>query len=295
MATNVMIPVALPTSADDYIEQWGAGTAAVYLEYGTASPPTDGTASTLLTSDLEHYEFWVAADPDYYYRFRVGDGTDFASYSAVFQAPRGYCTLQEVVRDMEVTTADYDEVQDLIVEASDFIRDKICGGRSFHREPVGSDETVLTLDIEFAGESQLSFARSVGLDIVSLSKVEIADYTGDTYTELTNDADGYYLLPDKPISGQPYTDIALSDQATYTTFPTGRRVVRLTGVFGWANVPALVRRATVDLVRFWWRSRSTDDEPVGFSPFGQPVYGPGLPKSVRELYRSDYAWHGYVG
>jgi hypothetical protein len=295
VATNTLIPVALPIAADDYIDQWGTGTATLYLEYGTASPPTDGTATSLITSGTEHYEFWVPADANDYARWRVGNGTDYGEYSAVFQPQVAYCTLQEVIRGMDFPDESrYDELQDLCVEATDFITHKICGGRSFFREPLGSGTSVLSLDIRYP-LNRLSLARDRQLDIVSLTTVEYAEQTGGSYTTLTSGSTGYYLVPDRTLPGWPSTDIVLSDQAdTYTRFAPGWRTVRLTGVFGWARVPDLVRRATVDLARFWWNARSSE-EPVGMSAFGQPVFGPGMPKSVRELYRSDYAWHDWVG
>lgn len=295
MATNVNVPVALPEDSNDYLSQWGSGTATVYLEYGTATVPADGTATTLVAADTEHYEFWVEADPTYYFRFRVGDGTDFTPYSSVFQLNQTYCTVDEVVRGLDFPDESrYAELEALCREATDFITHKICGHRSFFREPLYSGETTLTLDVELSGQARLSLARGHQLDIVSLSSVKVTDYTGGTQTELTEGATGYYTMPDKAPTGQPYTDLVLSDQGTvYTTFPTGRRVVELTGVFGWSAVPDLVRRAAVDLVRYWWNQRSSD-EPVGVSAFGQPVWGPGLPKTVRELFRSDYAWHEWM-
>lgn len=296
MATNVLVPVALPEDSNDYITQWGAGTATVYLEYGTATTPADGTATTLVVADTEHYEFWVAADLNSYFRFRVGNGTDYTPYSRVWQANVAYCTVDEVVRGLDFADESrYPELEALCREATDFLTNKICGGRSFFREPMGSGETTLTLDVDLSKQKRLSLARGRQLDIISLSSVKVTDYTGGTQSTLANDDTGYYLIPDRVLPGEPYTDIILSDQGTeYIHFPVGMRVVELTGVFGWTAVPALVRRACVDLVRYWWNQRSSD-EPVGVSAFGQPVWGPGLPKTVRELFRSSYAWHDFIG
>lgn len=295
MALDVHVPVALPLDSDDYITQYGSGTAAVYLEYGTASTPADGTATTLITSGTEQYEFWLQTPVNSYFRFRVGDGSDFTSYSPVWQQPQAYATLQEVVRGMDFPdTSRYDELEALLLEATDHITNVVCGGRSFFRDPVGSGTTTKTLNVAVPYQRKLSLARGVGLDIQSLTTVNVADYTGDSYTAVSAGSTGYYLHPDDP-GNEPYTDLILSDYGTsYTYFPKGYATVQLVGVFGWPAVPDLVRRATVDLVRFWWNSRQSDGEPVGMSAFGSPIFGSGLPKTVRDLGRSDYAWKDWV-
>jgi len=294
MATDTLIPVALPRSSDDYISQYG--TATVYLESDTSAAftATPSTATTTVVSGTERYEFWLAAESADYYRFRVGDGATFTAYSSTFQVPTTYATMDQVIRAMDFPDESrYDELQDLLVAATDYITTRVCGGRTFFRDPVGSGETTKTLDIAHRNQSVLSLARGRKLDIVSLSAVTIADYTGDTATSVTSGSTGYYLYPDDPRSGWPYTDLVLSDQADdFITFPTGRRIVSLTGVFGWSSIPDMVRRATVDMVRHMYNSRGSD-EPVGMSAFGAPIFA-GLPKSVRDLGRSDYAWQDWV-
>ena len=291
-----LIPVALPIAAADYISQYGSGTATLYLEYGTATVPADGTATSLLTSGTEHYDFWVSGNIEDYFRWRVGDGSTYSDYSDVFQVPRAYATLQEVLRGMDMPDESrYDELESLLVEATDFITTKVCDGRSFFRDPIGSGTTTLTLDVLYPEQDLLSLARGQGLDIISLTSVGVGGYTGDTYTTVASGSTGYFTIPDRPAVGWPYADIALSDVGTdYVEFPTGRRTVQLVGAFGWATVPPLVRRATVELVRWLWNSRGREGEPVGLSQFGAPIFA-GLPKTVRELYMSRYAWKDYVG
>lgn len=293
----VQVPVVLPLAADDYLTALGTA-ARVHLEYSTASAFSTAvsTATTLVVSGTERYEFALAsATTSTYYRWRVTEGTAASTatdYSATFQMPLAYATLQELTRSMDMPdTSRDDELDALLIDATDFISTYICGGRRFFREPVGAGETTLTLDILWDGQSRLSLARGRDLDIVSLSSVGVADYTGASYTTVASGSTGYYLLPDKTISGRPYSDIVLSDQgATYTTFPTGYRVVQLVGVFGWSVIPDMVRRATVDLARAWWQRQPGQDDPVGISAFGQPVFGPGTPRTVRDLARSEYAW-----
>ena len=293
MATDILVPVALPLDSADYITSFGTATT-LYLEYGTATTPADGTATTAIVSGTEHYEFWVPAASNSYFRWRIGGGSDYTAYSPTFQVPTAYATLQEVVRGMDLPdTSRYDELEALLVEASDHITHRVCGGRRFFRDPVGTGTRTVTLTVVSPRKASLAAARFLPLDIVSLTSVGIADHTGDTFSTL--DAADYYLKPDMPASGHPYTDLVLSDQAsTYISFPVGR-TVQLTGVFGWSAVPDLVRRATVDLVRFWYSSRRSDGEPVGMSAFGAPIFGAGLPKSVKDLAASAYAWQRWVG
>jgi len=295
MALDVHVPVVLPLDSADYISQYG--TATVFLEYGTATPPADGTATTAVVSGTEQYEFWVSTPVNSYFRYRVGesDASDATSYSPTWQQPQAYATLQEVVRAMDFPdTSRYDELEALLVEATDHITNAVCGGRSFKRDPIGSGETTKTLNVMVSGQDRLSLARSADLDIISLSSVKVAAATGESYDTLAAGSTGYYLLPDDP-GARPYSDLALSDIGTaHTSFPTGWATVQLTGVFGWATVPDLVRRATVDLVRYWWNSRQADGQPVGMSAFGSPIFGSGLPKTVRDLGRSDYAWKTWV-
>jgi len=294
---DTVLPVAIPIAADDLITAYGAGTAVVQLAYGTASDLAGAaTAPKTVTTGKEYYDFALTGvTVDTYFRWRVG-GTTFHDWSPIFQAPIAYATRQEFLRGMDLPDdSRYDEIDSLLVEATDYIT-TITGGRSFFRDPVGTGTTTKTLDIKWSGQSRLSLARGTGLDIISLSTVGIAQYTGATYDTVATGYTGYYLEPDVPLPGHPYTDLVLSDLGTlYSAYPNGRRAVQLVGAFGWETVPNLVRRATVDLVRYWWNSRSGDGDPVGMTAFGSPVFGPGIPRTVRDLARSDYAWRRWVG
>jgi hypothetical protein len=297
VAIDVQVPVILPIAADDYITTYG--TATLYLEYGTATTPADGTATTPLVSGTEQYDVWVTgADLDWYYRWRVGDSDEstFTTYSPTYQLPLAYATLQEVTRGLDLPDSSRDdELEASLVEVTDFITNKVCGGRSFFRDPVGTGTKTLTLDVNFPNQRKLSLARGRRLDIISLSSVSVALQTGDGYDTVASGATGFYLIPDYPALNHPYEDVALSDLgSTYTTFPTGYRTVQLVGAFGWSTVPYLVRRATVEMVRWLWNNRGQEGQPVGLSQFGAPVFA-GLPKTVRELYMSQYAWKDYIG
>jgi hypothetical protein len=294
----VQVPVVLPQSAADYITAFGTA-ATLHLEYGTASTPADGTATTVLTSGTERYEFNLpTVTTAHYYRWRVAEGTAAATataYSPVFQLPLAYATMEELVSGMDLPDESrYDDLDRLLRDATDFISTYVTGGRRFFRDPVGSGTTTLSLDVRWSGQRKLSLARGRNLDIISLSSVGVADYTGASYATVSSGSTGYYLTPDYPETGKPYTDLVLSDQSS-TSFARGYRVVQLVGAFGWSAVPDLVRRATVDLARHWWHRQPGEADPVGISAFGQPIFGPGTPKTVRDLHNSEYAWHGWTG
>ena len=107
MTVSVSVPVVLPQEASEYITAFGS-TATLFLEYGTATTPENGTASTVLTSGTEHYDFWVQGDLDYYFRWRIGNSaaTTATAYSPVFQMPLAYATRQEFLRGLGNIYAD---------------------------------------------------------------------------------------------------------------------------------------------------------------------------------------------
>jgi hypothetical protein len=294
----VQVPVVLATSAADYITAFG--TATLHLEYGTATAfAALGTSTVALTSGTERYEFELpSVTTAHYYRWRVGNAaaSTATDYSPVFQFPLAYATMEELVSGMDLPDESrYDDLDRLLRDATDFISTYVTGGRRFFRDPVGSGTTTLSLDVRWRGQRKLSLARGRNLDIISLSSVGIAGYTGASYDTVASGSTGYYLDPDY-VTGKPYSDVVLSDQAgTYAYFPPGYRTVQLVGAFGWSSIPDLVRRATVDLARHWYHRQPGEADPVGVGAFGQPVFGPGTPKTVRDLHNSEYAWHGWTG
>jgi hypothetical protein len=293
---DTIIPVSIPIAADDLISQYGAGTAVVQLAYGTASDLTGAaTASKTITTGKEYYDFALSsATVDTYYRFRVGGSSSSHDWSPIFQAPVAYATRQELVREMDLPDdGRYDLLDQALVQATQKVT-QVCGGRSFFRAPVGSGTKTLQLDIRY-DSPRLSLARGRRLDIISLSTVGVAAYTGASYDTVASGSAGYYLAPDDPLTGFPYTDVVLSDLGSlYTSYPQGMRTVQLVGAFGWAAVPELVKRATIDLAREWYRQGPGGGGPVGINQFGTPVFGPGAPPSIRQLYESEYAWRAFV-
>lgn len=295
MATEYPVPIVLPESADDYITNFGTA-ATAYLEHGTAASSTAaGTVSSVLVSGTERYEFWVPTTSQYL-RWRVGGGGDFTDYSAYFQAPVAYATLQELRRGMDLPDDSRDdELQALLMQASDYITHEVCGGRRFFRDPVYTGTTTITLDVVRDGQPSLWQATGQRLDIISLTSVGIATVTGGAYSAILTGSTGWYLSPGYPKAGWPYEDVVLSNVGTTaTSWPSGYSTVQLVGAFGWPAIPDLVKRATVDLAREWYRQGPGGGGPVGINAFGTPVFGGGEPASIRQLRRSEYAWRAWA-
>lgn len=289
------IVVNLLQPAADLLTTFGAG-AKVYLERDTSSAfaaPTVVT-STVIVSGTEQYEFVdTSGTSSSWYRVRVGNalGTTYSDYSTGVQATSllAYATVDDVIETMSVVASDtkaYNLLADLLVDATDAI--SLMCGRSFFRSPSvsGTEERIYHVANDRA--KTLSEALGMGVDIISLTTVEFADSVSGSYTTVASGATGYYLNPLYPVSGWPYEDIELSPHgASYLTFPR-HGLVRLTGAFGWSAIPPLVKRATIDLAREWYRQGPGGGGPIGIGALGQPVFSSGRPPTWWELYRSDY-------
>ena len=286
---------------DDLLSGYGAG-ALLRVERDTTAAftaPVEVTTIALVATTRQ-YEYWdVNGASGDYYRTRYSTATpsvstDYSDYSDVFQAGQinVYATLDDVTETMSVASSDTAKLNllaDLLVDATDQIT-RMCG-RSFFRSPQISGTETRLYHVRNLRERSLVRAVGRGLDIVpgSITSVEIADQTGGTYTTVAAGSTGYWTDPQNPDAGFPIEDIVLSRiGATYLVYPYGDQIVRITAAFGWAAVPALVKRATVDLAREWFRQGPGGGGPIGIGALGQPIFGSGMPPTVLQLYRSDY-------
>jgi hypothetical protein len=79
-------------------------------------------------------------------------------------------------------------------------------------------------------------------DLASVTSLT-TDENGDRVYETTWAGADYDLCPDNAATkGDPYTVVRTAPNGT-RAFPTGRRGVRITGVWGWPEVPDVVREA----------------------------------------------------
>lgn len=291
MAIKLTINLTEPSA--DLLTGYGAG-AKLHVQRDTTSAfaaPTDLTLVSIV-SGTEQYEVWDSGgSSSSWYRSRIENttATVVSDWSDPFRATAllAYATVDDLAETMNLPNADkYNMLADLLVDASSTI-DQLCG-RDFYRHPQVSGTEVRTYHVNLTGQSNLKLAVNQPVDIVSITTLEVG-YAGGTYTAITAGSTGYYLEPAQPAPGWPYTSIILSRYGTYDTWPTGDQVVRITGVFGWPEVPGLIKRATIDLAREWYRVGPGGGGPIGMSALGQPIFQRGLPPTVQraqQLYSS---------
>lgn len=118
--------------------------------------------------------------------------------------------------------------------------------------------------------------------IRAITSLEVADYTGASYTTVGT-AD-YFLRPQYPKQGWPYTEVWLSDVATtYSTFPAGFNTVRIVCTRGWAETPEDLEDVAIRMaVRAWHGRAAGNADQVGVDDMGQPIVSRGLSKKDRE-------------
>ena len=268
------------TTADDVISGYGASPV-VQLQRDTTSAfaaPTDVTTIAVILG-TERYEYWDASGTDaswYRTRYENAGGTVTSDWSTGFQGGglQAYAALESLRLYVDLPDTTRDELlEELLAQASGYIDDQ-CD-RDFYRHPQVSGTEVRTYD----SDGRLAVLYE---DIISLTTVEIASGTGQTYATIAAGSTGYYLRPATVRTGRPYESLVLSDQGLYTHVPAGRAVLRLTGAFGWSSVPAAIERATIEVAREWYRQGPGGGGPIGVTAFGTPIFGGAMPRSVRD-------------
>lgn len=266
---------------DDRLRDYGALAKLYWARDNTSAVGAfaDASGNTLLIAGQTAYEIYDATGQDgYYYRSRVGNtgGTDFTAWSDVFRAGSllAYASvtdLREELPGLPDSTRD-NMLADLLRDASDWLSAE-CG-RTFYRSPQVTGTEVRTYDLT-------SDSGSIEDDIVSVSLVEYGTYTGGTFTTVTGSD---YTLG--PRLASPFSALTLTDLATVGTFYAGTGTVRVTGVFGFASVPRLIRRATLDLARELYQ-QSAGGRPVGIE-FGR--LPPSAVSAIERYKRRSYAF-----
>jgi hypothetical protein len=299
---SIRIVVNLKEDSADVLTIYGAG-AKVYLD----SAATEGGAysnvtSTTVVSGTEQYELTDAAGTSAtWYKVRTGDsgGSSYSSYSDAFQATAwaAYATVDELEDTMDVPTGAGSSrrrnlLAQLLLDAKDQT-DADCA-RTFLRVPQVSGDVTVYCDIEHAGYASLVSAighpytiDGRALDILSVTTLEVRDSESGAYAAIASGDTGYYLdVGSGSGPDWPYQDVTLSPASSRTTWPTGRRAVKITGALGFSAVPSPVKRANIDLAREAYR-QSVGGGPaqVGTNQFGTPVYLTGKPDSYKALLR----------
>lgn len=273
----------------DKITEFGAG-AKLYWARDNTSPIgtfSDGSGSVTLVASQTQYEIVdTSGAVGHYYRTRIGNtgGTLFDEWAPVFQAGAisAYATLDDL-REYLRPPDDTDDnlLSDLLVDASEYINER-CE-RDFYRHPqVSGTETRV---LNGSGTRRLW----VRPGIISLTSVELAGGTDETYSLLAAGDWGYWP-PDAEAS---YDALILSDVGVYEKWYTGIATVRLIGAFGWEEPPSMIKRATLDLARQRYQQAHGGAETLGVNAFGTPILATGLPLSVREAIER-YGWRTMV-
>lgn len=170
--------------------------------------------------------------------------------------------------------------------------DRMCH-RSF---AVPSTDVTVYVDIT-RRSSSLASASVAGiatdgraLDIVSITSLAVRESETDSYTVITAGDTGYYLdvLDPAGIAGTdwPWEDVTLSPAGTYTTWPMGRRAVRIIGRLGFPKVPTAVVEAVLGETRERYRQGPGGGATAqGVNQFGVPVFLTGDAPAMRRITR----------
>lgn len=264
------MPNRIPIQVDDPDDllntgEYGAG-AVIRLqtsatEAGVYADVT-GTGSTPTIALVAGTTSYTGRDPNgtstswYRTRYENSGATRVSDWTTSFLAGAltAYATLEDLLElTPEATTLSDNLLTDLLVRASAHI-DARCG-RDFYRHP-----QVTGTEIRYFDGDGTDVLR-VRERIVSISTLETGD--GTTFSTVT--AGTYYLLPYNLAPGESYAAIY-----SETAFPEGRRTVRITGAFGFSEVPEIIRSGTLALARLMLGTVLT----ASGSAMGGAEYGP---------------------
>jgi hypothetical protein len=258
---------------------YGTG-AIVRLESSATEAGTYASVGTAtLQDDVDQYLIGDPAGTEatwYRTRYENAGGTVVSAYSDPFQVggPAAYASVESLREMLGLPDDSRDNLlADCLRRASGWITDE-CH-RSFFRHPAvtGTEQRTYHLDAD---------AREIEDDIVSLTTVESAPYTGAAYVALGGT--DWVLVPAE-VDGVPYEALRLSDVGVAPYLYRGYATVRLTGVFGFPEVPPLIEQATLDLARELYQ-QGPGGRTVGMD-FGR------LPTSVQRAI-ARYARHSFA-
>lgn len=276
MAAKVTIALDAPT---DVLAGYSAG-ALIRVQ---SSATEDGVYANLTTiavvAGTYTYEYWDnAGDTTTWYQWRLENagGTETGEYSEPFQgvdpATSGptsgaYADIDDLLLQMRQSISDsrwLGNAQRRLVEASREL-EKALGGYTFF------PGSAATIRINGTGTCGFHFHRG----LVSLEGVEFQQVAGGDWIALE---DTEWFLEGMPgqdfiAAGEPYFHLQLEGDASYRSFSTVRRGIRLTGaVAGWPAVPAGARDATVAKARQLLAADTTlPGGPRGPEEYGSPI------------------------
>lgn len=224
---------------------------------------------------------------------RGEDGTtaaDHAAGTAVYLVPEAYASLADILATFDTPPGDsaakLGALSDYLGVASNEIAQEV--GFDFYRHPVTGTET---RTLRGSGGSRLHLHGLLPGLAEAPTLIEFLDVWAGTAT--TVQAADYELEQLDPASGQ-YDHVYLGGTASgFSRFPDGRRLVRITGAFGFPAIPDAVRKGTIDRAKQLYNADpSMQGGIVGPDEYQSPVVLPRLPDTtyrVIEHYRRRYA------
>ncbi len=244
----------------------------IFLEFGT----------TTLLEGIVWYSF---ADPEgddtTYYRTRFSKGSpalteDYSAYSDVFQmgtAPDFYGSVDDLIEMLPDSPPENARnlLTDFLRRATEIVNTR--SGRDFFKHPSGSGTETRYFRTDY-GSNTL-----VVLDgIVSVTTVAYASVFGSSYTTLGVENTDWYLDDPVPVLRAPFLSIRLAPYGTLRRWWGGPRMAKVTGVFGFATVPAIIEAGTLALAREMYvmqpSGRGSSSGGAAFGSLAVPEYLP---------------------
>lgn len=234
-------------SAETVLDGYGAGALIRLERASSASGPWVEVATEPVVADVNGYTIWDSGGSSgNWYRSRVSDAalTTFSAYEAPFQVGTrlAYAEVEDLVELLPRVQAPRDEnmLRDTLRRASAVIDART--GHDWHRHPnVSGTET------RYYSVSRSGWWLDIPEGVVSVSELAIASWTGADYAVV--DPATYFLHPRDRDYSRPFYGLALSPRSSAIVFYPGEAVVRITGVFGWPEVPEIIRSGTLALAR----------------------------------------------
>lgn len=191
----------------------------------------------------------------------------------------GYLTLPEFKQYLSIGDTTDDTELELAVEAASRALDDACGQR-FWQDP---SATVRYFTPQQPHTMLLASAASdlESVGIVSVTSLAV-DTTGDgSYATSWAEGTEYYLAPRAADEAdRPYTSLRTLHG---WSFPAGHETVKVTGIFGWPEVPDVIKKAcAIQAAKLFQVSK---DGGGGLTDFGNAGGSRYLERSVELLIR----------
>ncbi len=308
------------SSPDDIIDAYGAG-AVVRVSRGITDSVDDAAEIGIfaVVAGTTAYEY---PDPDgtvgtdrYFIRYSTASPTvddDYSDWDGPILAGAldAYAEYADLVSSLSLGEAIPSTRESLLRDLLGDVSEELDGAthRTFLRTPQVSGTETFYLDVPYDKGGRCSLVLAAGdhctdgraLDIVSVTTLEIRQSEQASYVSIAAGDTGYFLEsgygPGVAGIDWPYEDITLSPRGSYTTWPTGKRAVRIVGVRGFPKVPRAVKRGVLSETAERFRQRiGTGPTEVGVNQFGTPIFQTGSTSEYRTLlwfpYRKGFGVH----